>query len=311
MRALAALFFGATCVSFAAVFVKLIEPLGMGPTAIAFWRTALGAMILFMCAIVTRQRLFVPWRLMRWTVAAGFLFFIDLYCWHKSVIWCGAGMSTILAATQVLVVAVLSWLVFKERLKLRFIVSAVAAVGGVGLLIGIGSEVEFSTEYYWGVIFGLLTGLAYAHYLIVVKLAGHVREIAARESSSRYNISYIVMMAWTSLSSAFFLAIAVFVDPAESIVPPSTRAFLYAGGLALVAQALGWWVISRSLPRVAASRGSLALLFQPVLTTVWGFLFFGERLVLLQIVGAAITLTAIYIGSISREKSAMLPIEKG
>ncbi|MBU8933526.1 MAG: DMT family transporter [candidate division Zixibacteria bacterium] len=312
LRALGALFFGATCVSFAAIFVKLIEPLGMGPTAIGFWRTMLGAVILFAATAATRQRILMPWSVMRWTIAAGFLFFLDLYFWHKSILYCGAGMATILANTQVLATAVLGFFVFKERLGRRFAIAVLSAIGGVVLLIGIGSDVEFSSIYIRGVVLGLLTGVAYAHYLIVLKLAGHAREeVVRRSTGQKGRVNYTAMIAWTSLFSALFLGIAAGVDANETMLPPGPRSFLYVAGLALVVQALGWWTISRSLPRVAASRGGLALLLQPVLATVWGYMFFGERLGLLQIVGAVVTLTAIYIGSVSQKRAAVLPTEKG
>jgi drug/metabolite transporter (DMT)-like permease len=44
----------------------------------------------------------------------------------------------------------------------------------------------------------------------------------------------------------------------------------------------------------------LALLLQPTMATVWGFMFFSEILGPLQLLGAAVTLTAIYFGSIRK-----------
>ena len=40
------------------------------------------------------------------------------------------------------------------------------------------------------------------------------------------------------------------------------------------------------------------LLLQPLLATVWGWLLFGERLAPLQLVGALLTLGAIYAGTL-------------
>ncbi|MCK4373360.1 MAG: EamA family transporter, partial [candidate division Zixibacteria bacterium] len=58
--------------------------------------------------------------------------------------------------------------------------------------------------------------------------------------------------------------------------------------------------ITTSLPHLNASRSGLVLLLQPLLATVWGWLFFAEHLTPLQLVGGTITLSAIYLGSARR-----------
>jgi len=278
---------GAICISFAAVFVKLLGMEKMGPTAIAFWRTLFGAAILFTWSALRNDRLILTISVTRWSALAGFIFFLDLFFWHRSILYAGAGMATILANTQVFGTAVLSFLIFKEKLTVKFFVSAICAIVGVALLIGLGSTVELSIVYLKGVIYGLLTGIVYANYIIVVKIAGH--------SESR--LSFLTFMAWTSLFSALFLgAVGVFED--DVFVPPDLISVILLFGLALVAQALGWWAIASSLPKIDASRSGLALLLQPVLATCWGVLFFHEYLTPVQIVGAVITFVAIYVGSV-------------
>jgi len=283
---------GAVCISFAAIFVKLLSIRGMGPTAIAFWRMILGAGILFLWATVTCQKIILPRSILRWTVVAGLLFFLDLFFWHRSIIYSGAGMATILANTQVFVTAMLGYLIFKERLSLRFFIAALSAIGGVILLAGVGSEIEFSRLYINGVLFGLLTGLVYAHYIVVLKLAGH----------EQHRFSFISLMAWTSLFGALFLGVATLSTERGALFPPDWLSFFIVFALALVAQAVGWWAISQSLPKIPASRSGLILLLQPVLATVWGVIFFEEYLTIIQILGATITLTAIYIGTVSSRK---------
>ncbi len=282
---------GAVCISFAAIFVKLLGMDKMGPTAIAFWRTVFGAAILFMWSYLKGNRLALPRTVALWSLAAGFLFFLDLFFWHRSILYAGAGMATILANTQVFGTAVLSWLVFKEKLSLKFFVAAACAVLGVVLLIGVGSDLELTSVYLKGVAFGLLTGLVYAHYIVALKAAGHKKEA----------LSFLTLMAWTSLFSALFLGGTGLLEP-DRFMPPDWFSVGILLALGLVAQAVGWWAISSSLPRIDASRSGLALLLQPVLATVWGVIFFAERLTSIQIGGAAVTLMAIYVGSVKARK---------
>lgn len=280
--------FGATCISFAAIFPKMLGS-SMGPTATGFWRVFLGAGFLFAWAVATRQRLVLPRAIFGWSVLAGFIFFLDLFLWHRSIIYSGAGMATILANIQVFVTAVLSYFVFREKLSIKFFAAATGAMVGIVLLIGVGSNFEFTRLYLTGILLGILTGFAYASYIIVMKLAGQVR---GRPDSR-------VLMAWTSLFTAFFLAVASGWEEAV-FMPPDLYSLGILAALALVAQTLGWWSITVSLPQLDASRSGLILLLQPILATVWGYLFFAENLTPVQLFGAAVTLTAIYIGSVRR-----------
>jgi len=281
--------FGALCISFAAIFVKLLGREIMGPTAIAFWRMFFGALILFAWAIFKKDRLVLKWQVLKWLALAGFLFFLDLYFWHRSILYAGAGMATILANTQVFATAVLSFFIFKEKLTLKFFSATVSAIVGVVLLIGVGSDFELTQLYLRGVFYGLLTGLFYANYLVTIKHAGH----------KMASMDFIVLMAWTSLFSSVFLGVTGVVE-GETMLPPSFYAVLILFALALVAQALGWWAISTSLSKIEGSQSGLILLLQPVLATVWGVIFFGEYLTLIQLIGGLVTLTAIYIGSVRR-----------
>lgn len=280
--------FGATCISFAAIFPKMLGA-SMGPTATGFWRAFLGAGFLFAWAIATRQRLVLPRVILGWSVLAGFIFFLDLFLWHRSIIYSGAGMATILANIQVFVTAVLSYFVFREKLSIKFFGAATGAIIGIVLLIGVGSDFAFTRMYLTGILLGILTGFAYASYIIVMKLAGQVEG----------RPDFRVLMGWTSLFTAFFLAVASCWEEA-AFMPPDLYSLGLLAALALVAQTLGWWSITISLPQLDASRSGLVLLLQPILATVWGWLVFAENLTIIQLLGATITLSAIYIGSIRR-----------
>jgi len=291
-KALLVLAFGAFCISFAAIFVKLLGRDILGPTAIGFWRAIFGAAILFVWVIAKRGTAKMPPSIFGFSLVAGFVFFLDLFFWHRSIVFAGAGMATILANTQVFFVSVVGYLLFKERLSLLFVVAAVAAFGGVVLLVGVGSDVEFSTVYINGVIFGLLTGIVYGTYLLTLKKTGHRPECP----------DMLTVMAWISLFTAIFCGASMLIE-SDPYIPPDWFSVFILFSLALVAQAVGWYVISRTLPKLRASQSALVLLLQPVLATVWGVLFFAEHLTMLQVLGAVITLAAIYVGS-ARKKQA-------
>lgn len=288
IRPLLILLFGVLCISFAAVLVKAIDRTLVGPSAIGFWRTLFGAVILSIWTLAERKTLLLPARVYKWSALAGFVFFLDLFFWHRSIFYCGAGMATILAGTQVFCSAILSHFFFKERLKFSFFAAAFSGLAGVALLIGIGStSVKFTDTYILGVTFGLFTGLSYASYILAVK----------RGSNEQGSVGTGAFMAWTSLFTAIFLGTASLIE-GEPFWPPNTSSWLALVGLGLIPQALGWRAISSSLPQLAVTRAALVLLLQSVLATIWGMLVFQEYLAPVQIAGAVITLAAIYFGSV-------------
>lgn len=261
----------------------------IGPTAIGFWRTFLGAIILFAWAAFTRTSLLLPRQVMLWALLAGVAFAGDLFYWHRSIFVVGAGMATILGNTQVFSTAILSYFFFKEKLTFRFFIAALTAIVGVILLIGIGSDIAFTTIYLKGTFYGLLTGLFYAWYIIAVKSGGHRKE----------QVSMIVLIAWASLFTAIFLLIVCAFE-SHPFWPPDAYSYGVLFSMALIPQAIGWWAISTSLPKMTGAAGGLILLLQPLLATIWGAILFAEMLSPLQIVGMLITLGAIFLGSMKK-----------
>jgi drug/metabolite transporter (DMT)-like permease len=159
---------------------------------------------------------------------------------------------------------------------------------GVVLLVGVLSDdVAFTDRYLRGVMFGLATGLAYANYLVTIKYATRNEGIP----------DVVVFMAWTSLSSAFFLGLTGCFESGP-MLPPDWQSWALLISLGVVAQACGWWAITTGLKSVIAPRAGLILLLQPTLATVWGVLYFSEQLAAEQLIGAVITLAAIYFGGL-------------
>ncbi len=292
-RSIGQLVFGAVCISFAPIFVKMLGVGLMSPTSIGFWRTFFGAVFLCTIAFVRNRSLSISKAAIWWTALAGFLFSADLFFWHRSIIYSGAGIATILANTQVFGTSVLSFLIFKEKLSAKFIIAAVGAFAGVALLIGLGSEIEMTGRYLRGVLYGLITGLAYANYLVTLKFASHKQALP----------DFVILMAWVSLFMALFLGGATIIEN-RGFFPSGGYSWLVVILLGLIPQTIGWWSISTGLANANASKAGLILLLQPVLATIWGILLFDEKLTLIQSFGAAITLLAIYIGSSSKDKQA-------
>jgi drug/metabolite transporter (DMT)-like permease len=84
------------------VFVKLAT---IAPTSSAFYRCAIGAILLAACFWGRGRELWARGRGM-WMLALAALFFaLDLVAWHRSIVFVGPGLATLLANFQAFVLA--------------------------------------------------------------------------------------------------------------------------------------------------------------------------------------------------------------
>jgi drug/metabolite transporter (DMT)-like permease len=142
----------------------------MNPTAIGFWRTFIGGLALIILNIIARKTLRVNKVVLFYAALAGFVFAVDLFVWHRSILYIGAGMSTILGNTQVFFTALLAMFIFGEKLSLRYSLSVLKAFIGLILLIDIFNSATLAkTNYVLGVALGIATGISYAIFLIILK----------------------------------------------------------------------------------------------------------------------------------------------
>lgn len=278
---------GAICISFAAPLVKLIT---LGPTTVAFYRCLFGGVTILLLSRFSKntvpspsKRLSFPHLLL--VLLGGLFFAADLYFWHRSIRLAGAGLATILANTQVFYLTLVGLLALKESLSKLFLVSVGIAFLGISLLVQ-NTQPGGQSDFLLGVGFGLATGIVYAAYIFCM------RRIKATSSafSQTENLGYVTLVG------CLFLGILCFFE--NSLALPSVSDLIWLLVLAWIAQTLGWVLITNNLPKLPISKSALILLGQPTLSTLWGFLLFHEHLSVVQILGAALTLLGIYLGTL-------------
>jgi drug/metabolite transporter (DMT)-like permease len=193
----------------------------------------------------------------------------------------------VLANTQVFWVALLSALLLGERLTRRLGVCALLAVLGTVLLAMPG--IERSPVHLQGVLLGLATGVFYAGYYLSLR--------AAQRGERALGVGAAVFVS--SATSAAILAI-IALATGEPLALAGGRDLALLVLLGVGAHAGGWALIARGMPALPAATGSLLLLLQPVLATLWGVLAFAEPFGPAEAVGTALSLGAIYAASVTR-----------
>jgi drug/metabolite transporter (DMT)-like permease len=276
--ALPALPLGATCIALSPIFVRLSEA---GPTATAFWRTALALPVLWpLFFLQNRSRRPATAGGSALLLAAGLAFAGDLAFWHAAIGLTSVANSTLLANLASIFVTLAAWALFGQRPSALFLAGLAAALGGVVLLVQ--STLRFSTHGLLGDAFGVLTALFYAGYLLAVK--------ALRDRSAG---TLLIMAVTSTVTTLALLPIALVSG--ERIVPVSGGGWLDLLGLALVSHAAGQGLIAYALAHLPAAFSSVSLLLQPVMAALFAWSLLAEPLSPLQLVGGAIVLGGIYL----------------
>jgi drug/metabolite transporter (DMT)-like permease len=276
------LFVGATMISFSPVWVKLVS---VSPTTSGFYRVFFGGIALAIFLSVSRQGLRLDRRVW-WILAASAVFFaLDLWFWHRSINFIGPGLSTLLANFQVFFMMLAGVLLLGQKPRAVQLIAVPLALIGLGMIVGFDWQ-GLAADYRLGVIFGLLTAVAYAGYMLTMRAArtGSPHPLPTRE------------VAIVSLGSAAILGCSAVAEGVSLAIPTLADAgWLLAYGL--LSHCLGLLFIASSLPNVTTTEAGIALLLQPTLSFGWDIAFFARPVTAMELAGAGVTLFAIYLGS--------------
>lgn len=276
----AVLVLGAIGIGLAAPLVKLSS---MEPTAVAFWRMALAipAALIWAGLDRTPRKPSTPpgWRKYAYLALPGILFAGDLAFWHSGIKITTVANATFLANLQPVFVVLASWLIFKQRPTRAFLLAAAVAVTGAGLLSA--ANISIAPERLPGDALSLITAVWYAAYILAVRRA---REFASTG----------MVILWTSLVSSPVLLL-VALGMGESLLPPSGTEWLILAVLAVGIQIGGQGGVAFGLGRVPAPVASIVILVQPVISAIAGWVMFGEALIAIQIFGAGLVLTGVWL----------------
>lgn len=283
------LYIGAALISLSPVWVKLVS---ISPTASGFYRVFIGGIALSAFVTVSRRRLDFDRRVWLILVAAAIFFALDLWFWHRSIYYIGPGLSTLLANFQVFIMVLAGLLVLHQRPSVAQLVAVPLAVLGLGMIVGFDWR-ALPGDYRLGIIFGLLTAIVYAGYLLTMRAAHSY-------STARLPVREVAVVSMLTAVMLFASTLA----EGESLVIPSLvdAGWLLAYGI--LSHCLGYILIVSSLPRVSTTEAGLALLLQPTLSFVWDVLFFARPMTAIELAGAAIALFTIYLGSRQRVDAA-------
>lgn len=276
-----ALFLGAVGIAFAPILVRL-SPLD--PVLTALYRTALAVPVLFIVPMMIvpgpeRPTAIRDSRQIGMLLLAGVFFAGDLGLWHYSIGLTSVANATLLPNLAPVFVTFAAWVLFRERITRRFLIGLLMAL--VGAVILLGDSAGKGERHLSGDLLGIVVAMFYAAYLLTV-------------SRLRKQFSALQVMAWSTLGTALALLPFAFWH-ADVLLPPTLGGWAVLLALAWFTHIGGQGLIAWALAHLPVSFGSVGLMLQPALASLFAWIIFGEALGPWQFAGAIVILCGIYL----------------
>jgi len=268
---------GALAISFSAILYALS---GVSPITGAFYRCAYALPVLVVIWWLRRHEdgRTVNRRLI--AIGAGILLGLDMVTWHIAIEYIGAGLATLIANAQVIVVAIAAWMFFGEKPSRQVTIAIPIVLIGVSLVSGLGMGDAFGSNPLLGTILALISAVLYAAFLLGFRVSNDIQAPAAG--------TLMEATAGAALAALIAGGLGGGID-----FDPTWPAHGWLLALALSSQVAGWLLIGYALPRLPAVETATIILVQPVLTMVWAVLIFGESPSTVQMIGAAMVLAGV------------------
>jgi drug/metabolite transporter (DMT)-like permease len=280
---------GAVAIAFSSILVRLSHA---SPSTAAIFRCAYALPVLGLLAWLEDRRFGSrTWRQRRAAVAGGVFFAADLIMWHHSIEDIGAGLATVLANIQVVLVPLVAWWVLAERPRREVLAALPVALGGVLLISGVLEQGAYGRDPTVGGLFGLGAGVAYVGFLLLLRRGG---ADLRRPAGPLFDA--------TATATVTALAAGLVIGDARLVPTWPGAGWLIV--LALTSQVFGWLLITVSLPRLPAAVTSLLLMIQPIGSLILGAIIFGESPTTLQLSGVLLVLGAVVFATRPRQVPA-------
>ena len=273
---------GVTAASTASTFIRLAQG-SMTSLAVAAWRLTIATLILAPFAVTTRR---AEWRTLsrrEWglIVASGLLLAVHFYTWITSLALTSVAASVVLVAVAPLFVGAISHFFLKERMSRRMVIGMAVALAG-SLIIGLADAGEGAHQLV-GDVLALLGALAVAGYMLIG------RRSRARLSLLGYVFPVYGTAALALMGAALFSGVELTGYPAQ--------AWLWLVLVAVFPQIVGHSSLNWALGHVSATFVALAVLAEPIGSTLLAWLVLKEPPTFTTLIGGVLILIGIAAAS--------------
>src|SRR5579859_1603523 len=228
----------------------------------------------------------------RWLARlAGVFLAADLIVWSHAIAAIGAGLGTVVGNLEVLIIALLAWLVLGERPGRSLVLASPVMLAGLALVGGLadtGGSHAYGSDPSLGVAYGAGVALLYAIYILMLRQA-------TSAPGARTAVAAPLFEATVGATAGSVVLGLALHDFRFAVYPLTWPTVGWLALLALTSQVVGWLLITVSMPRLAAGMIGALLLIQPAGSVALSYLFLNERPSVLQLTGVVLMLAGVVI----------------
>ena len=276
LRHFAALLGGNAALALGPWLVRLSDT---GPVSAGFWRMLLPLPLFALLAWREKPAAPAGRRTVLILLAAGAFFAADLASWHIGIEQTKLGNATLFGNSGSILLMLWGLVALRRAPRGREWLALAAAFGGAAILMG--RSLEISTATLVGDLFCLLAGIFYVFYLLPAQ--------AARASMGQWSVLALVCASAAPMLLVIALALG------EPVMPSSAAGWLPVVALAISSQVVGQGLLVFSLKHFPPLIIGMALLTQPAIAALVGWLAFNEVLGLPDIAGMALVSVALVL----------------
>ncbi|CUX76950.1 carboxylate/amino acid/amine transporter [Thermococcus chitonophagus] len=249
------------------IFAKFLYQYNLSTYTIIFYRVFFAVIFLFAYLKVKGIDPFIERERIRFYLAyAFFSIFLFYALYFYTVKISSVSFAVLMLYTAPAYSVLFGRLIFKEKITPTKLLAVALVITGVVLL-----NTDSITVSKLAIATGLASGLTYSLYGVFSKMAVRKEE----PEKALFNVLLIGML---------------FLIPFTDFRVP-TGAIPYLVALAFFPTFLGYILYNTALKTVEISRASVIATIEPVVAMTLAFLIFGERLTVLQIIGAGLIIT--------------------
>lgn len=269
------LFVGILCISWSAIFVKLADVSGISS---AFYRMFIGFLGVLPIWLL-RKKSVADKESIRIAILCGVIFACDIAVWNVSILLTKAAISTLIANLAPVWVGIGAIFFLKEKPGRIFWIGTAIALFGVAVIVGI--DKIYNSRLNLGHFLAILASLFYAFYLLIMR-------------KGRLHLDTVTFTAISMLASSVVLFF-VSLFTGTQLSGFSMQSWEALIGLGLISQLGGWLAINYAMAYMPPTIASVSLLSQSVFTALIAIPLLGERLTKIEIFGAVIVLSGIFL----------------
>lgn len=263
----AALLGGNVALAFGPLWVRLADT---GPVSAAFWRLLLAIPVFVILARWNSQRLTGHSRAAILAIMAGGLFFsLDLASWHLGIELTRLGNATLFGNSGSILLVAFGLVALRRWPRVMEWAAFAAAIVGSAILLG--RSLEFGHETLVGDLLCLLAGFLYTFYILL-----------AQRARGQFG-GWTVLVYASAAGLPVLLGLSLWLG--EPFWPTAWGPIV---ALSLTSQVIGQGLLVYALRHFSAFIVGLALLTQPAVSVVLGWLAFGEVLSPIDFLGMAL-----------------------